>query len=289
MKKTAPLICYMLLQLLSSCNSDSINEEQSIYTIDLSRNNEITGSDFSTSISKTIKLESSSNSIFGSISKIAISNNKIYIFDNFNTQEILVFDIDGKFIHSLYQIGRGPGEVAYPKDFVIDKDGNIHVFDQIKHSVKVYNSNGNIIDINSLGCSMKNFSILLNGNYIGYIGNRSNQYINNTLITNNLVFFNSSNELYNQMYPLEEDITYYHLGGGLSQNYKNETIFSAPGDYNIYKVFKKEPVPFCRIQLGKHTLPLKLIEQHKTNYLEFHNRLARKTNYIYYFNQFVTV
>ncbi len=287
MKIPAFVICILFLHFFLCCDTKSIDDVKCLYTVDLSNINNIIESDFSTKITKTIILESKSESLFGNISKICIGTNRIYVFDPFRTKELMVFDFDGKFIHSFYNIGRGPNEVALPKDFIIDKNDNIHIYDQIGYMVKVYDSKRKLKGSYSLGCPMKSISILPSGNYIGYIGNISNNYINNTLITSNVIYFDESNEFYNQIYALAEDITYYHLGGGLFQNYNGETLLRTPGDCCIYKVIKDKIDPFCYIELGENALPPKLIEKYRDTYLEFFNRIVKETKYIYHFNKFL--
>jgi hypothetical protein len=66
-----------------------------------------------------IELETTEKSIIGEIDKIKFVDNKYYILDEHQRKCVFVFDDKGKFLYTVGQQGRGPGEYIQPNDFVV--------------------------------------------------------------------------------------------------------------------------------------------------------------------------
>jgi hypothetical protein len=66
-----------------------------------------------------VKLETNDNCLFGTINKIKIINDTIYLGDMNNTKAIYAFSLTGKFLYKISKVGKGPGEYVYPVDFGI--------------------------------------------------------------------------------------------------------------------------------------------------------------------------
>ncbi|WP_167619156.1 6-bladed beta-propeller [Maribellus sediminis] len=72
--------------------------------------------------SKAIVLEFTKQSMIRFILQFKIVDQHIYLLDSFGMKTLLVFDMDGNYIRSIGSSGRGPGQIPYPKDFIIDKE-----------------------------------------------------------------------------------------------------------------------------------------------------------------------
>jgi hypothetical protein len=113
---TILLISHIVL-ISSGCTG---KKEKADYTINLSRaENDISSYNFIEDISY-IQLETNENSLIGYITKLYISDNRIYVLDTYITRSLFVFDFSGKFINKISRLGRGPGEYSYLLDFVVD-------------------------------------------------------------------------------------------------------------------------------------------------------------------------
>ncbi len=82
---------------------------------------------------------------FKSISKIAIHENKVYIFDR-QLSRIFVFDKKARYLHSIGRPGQGPGDLQYPRDFVISEDGKIYIVCSLVKRIEVFALDGNFLE-----------------------------------------------------------------------------------------------------------------------------------------------
>jgi len=82
---------------------------------------------------------------FKSISKIAVHENRVYILDH-QLSRIYVFDKRARYLHSIGRPGQGPGDLQYPKDFVISEDGKIYIVCSTVKRVEVFALDGNFLE-----------------------------------------------------------------------------------------------------------------------------------------------
>ena len=68
-----------------------------------------------------VSLETSEDCLINTIGKVIPYEERYYILDTRGGQQVLCFDINGKFIFKNNNVGRGPEEFAYLADFAIDK------------------------------------------------------------------------------------------------------------------------------------------------------------------------
>jgi hypothetical protein len=87
-----------------------------------------------------ILLENKKECVFSEITKLIIENNRIYILD-FSGKSLLVFDINGKFLHKVGSIGGGPGEYARYINFDVH-DNMVYVYDFSNHRILIYDEMG---------------------------------------------------------------------------------------------------------------------------------------------------
>lgn len=92
-----------------------------------------------------IPLETNNDNLFKKIDRITINNERIYLFDN-NTEQILIFDIKGKYINTIHQIGQGPGEYISIMDFCLDeKNKEILLLCDVPYKLMKYSLEGKFI------------------------------------------------------------------------------------------------------------------------------------------------
>lgn len=85
-----------------------------------------------------VQLETSDSCLIGSISKMSLFNDTVYVLDK--KQSLFMFAPNGKFIREIGNRGQGPGEYAEPMDYFVDD--NIYILDNIQKKISVYNKNG---------------------------------------------------------------------------------------------------------------------------------------------------
>lgn len=119
-------IIYLLLPIiiLSCTNSKKLshNTNPNLYIADIdnaSMQNRILFSDIFKEM-QTIVLEASKEAIIGTINKIKVTNDMIFILDGKRPKSLKVFSLSGKFIREIGIWGRAPGEYTSLSDFTLD-------------------------------------------------------------------------------------------------------------------------------------------------------------------------
>lgn len=143
------LVCYTtLLFCLIACNykqaNDSIYNDVETISIDY-ENGPLVCFDSIVSDIKFIKLETKENNIIGDIYKMLITNDRIIIADKFNSKSVHLFDISGKHISKLSNLGNGPHEYLNITDIDITPSGLIAIKDNYKDILLYYNMNGDFV------------------------------------------------------------------------------------------------------------------------------------------------
>jgi hypothetical protein len=122
---------FILLLTVASCNENKnkqitvpqIDIDSSVYVLNLDT---ITENEQRMKLSsifskvKTIILETTKESVIGRVQSLQVFDDRIFIMDNRAQGTVLMFDINGKFIHKIGNLGAGPGEYMYATDFTID-------------------------------------------------------------------------------------------------------------------------------------------------------------------------
>ena len=117
---------------------------------------------------KLIPLETNQNCLIRDPFKVVIKNDLVFV-QNF-LDNLLVFDINGKFIRKIGNQGKGPYEYIRIYDFDIDMDMNIHICDGMQ--VLIFSFKGDPIksiklDVKKDGVKIypQQFSVTQNGGY----------------------------------------------------------------------------------------------------------------------------
>jgi len=86
-----------------------------------------------------IPLETNQFSLIGSISKIRVFDNYIFVLDSYDAKTLFLFDREGNFIRKIGNNGQGPREYIEPSDFTIDIEGKtVYVLDDTKQRILRY-------------------------------------------------------------------------------------------------------------------------------------------------------
>jgi hypothetical protein len=112
-----------------------------------------------------IPLEDNAESIFASIDKLVIENNRIYILDISGTKSLFVFDMEGKFLHKIGTQGEGPGEYTNYINFDVF-DNEVYVYDNAKRQMLIYDENGNYKRYEKSSFSFFDFQLLFPKKYL---------------------------------------------------------------------------------------------------------------------------
>ena len=99
-----------------------------------------------------IPLETNDSSFIGSISKIELSDGKIYVLDKSSTKQVHIFDTVGNYISSIGNIGRGNGEYLNIEDFTLCNDTVVILANS--STVYLYDNHGGFISSRKLSESL---------------------------------------------------------------------------------------------------------------------------------------
>ena len=99
------------------------------------------------------------------IEKLVVQDDKIFILDFRNRNQVLVFDTTGKFLFPVGALGRAPGEFLETRNFTVDSN-HIYIIDNYQSRLLLYDLNGAYIETNQLPGVFYDIAILGNGDYM---------------------------------------------------------------------------------------------------------------------------
>ncbi len=160
---------------------DSLNE---VFNIELSNK------DYIDSYS-VIKL-SSTDKLMHHIDQIQIFEDRIYILDR-QPKRLLVFDINGEYLHDIGRFGRGEGEFTVNSAFYINpEDKIVNIIDPMVNAILRYDLNGSFIEKKTLDKAVKSETI----ESMRYMGdNKVACYSNPNVFDDKMMFILDENSL----------------------------------------------------------------------------------------------
>lgn len=75
---------------------------------------------------------------------LAVYDKYLYISDTGNFK-ITKYTLDGKYVHSLGEVGSALGKFARPKGIALDREGNLYVVDSAFENVQIFNKDGKLL------------------------------------------------------------------------------------------------------------------------------------------------
>lgn len=205
MKRYFPVIC--LLILLVSCSHNSKGLRAKAVYIDLNSKNTVSFYDLFSKM-ELIPLETNDSSLIkGYNLSVKIHNNRYYILDK-NQNQILIFNMEGKYIRSISKQGNGPGEYSELYDFDFNRfSGDLELLSPVA-GIYVYDSLGIIyrhhVKLPSSMSTAHNFIAINPNQYLFYSDTKTG--------TKMALYDDSLKNVVSETYNLSDDIikTLYH-------------------------------------------------------------------------------
>ncbi len=120
-------------------------------------------------INEFIALETSEEFLVGSIDRIEILENKIYILDR-QSNSVYIFAIDGKILKVIKDIGRGPTEyLQLSTMYICNENKYIMLYCSQFKKILYYDLEGNFLGIKNIFLWVKDFSMFPTGEFSYYI------------------------------------------------------------------------------------------------------------------------
>ncbi|MBP5365634.1 MAG: 6-bladed beta-propeller [Bacteroidales bacterium] len=122
------LFVYLLLSgVFSACGSNATYVDDSIVAEKCNIDRVLDNDDFDITdlidSVRIIRLETTDGSVLSTFRKCVVSDDFIYILDNYKGGGVAVFDVSGKFVRRI-PTGNGPGELAGPNNIAFDSSKN---------------------------------------------------------------------------------------------------------------------------------------------------------------------
>ena len=249
------LIIFLTFNCQRSNNSDSYILE--INPADTSRN----GFSKYFELEKYIVLETSKASVMQDIRKTVIANGKIFIL-TWGDPQVLIFDMNGKFLSQFKKYGTGPGEYTYVVDMSVSRKGDtICLYDKSLKKILKYNQDGEFLFYVDLNVDLETFAFLQNGNIIGYSFLNHVMPLNDTLFQ--LWFFDASGKIIAGKLPIRKENMGDSFGSASTFNllasgsyfipYTENVIYKITGDPQQFK-------PLYRFDFKDKTMPPDILE-----------------------------
>jgi hypothetical protein len=177
----------LILTILSACSNNISNKK--ILEIDYKNLQEIPLSDYIKEV-KIVRLETSADVLVGTVSKVEIYDNKLFVLD-IMTNSIFIFTKDGQFIHQISKIGAGPGEYLQLLDFKVLETG-LYLLDYGK-SILHYDFNFQYVG--QIKCNYPSFSFICDNQYYWFY---REPFPNTT--ENQVIMFNNEGKLVKEFF-----------------------------------------------------------------------------------------
>lgn len=178
-----------------------------------------------------IQLETTPESLIGTIDRISLFDNRIFILDNL-TKSILVFNQKGKFIFRIKTIGKGPGEYLILSDFDLDRENkSIILYSDRPNKILQYDFDGNYLKETKLEEEIySNISVLKDNIMLYAISPQIGEYISE--------FSKDNISLRERHFDISEfSLKYPYQRTRYPLTCRSANIhFYAPLDYHIYQV-----------------------------------------------------
>lgn len=143
----------VFLFLIIACNDRNKDNEQ-IDVIDIENEENLQCIEWNDttilSHTKAILLEATEHCLINEITHLELFNDSIYICDR-KGNKMLVFDMNGKYSHSIGKLGNAPGNFLSVSTFYINpEDRTIHLIDPLKSTVHCYKLDGHYLHSRTL-------------------------------------------------------------------------------------------------------------------------------------------
>ncbi len=236
-------------------------------------------------ITKIIPLETNNESIFNHISKLILTDERYFIFDDFSSG-IFVFSKSGTFEFNVTKKGKGPGELSNPCDFLVDTlSKTIEIYEMTRHHIVRFNFSGEFIDEIEIGLPIEEIAKIDPETYVVYIGNMDRIYYDDKKISHNLLFFQPGKGIIKQFHEFTGIGPFYELKyQPFYKTYDDELLFKSPGDFNLYKIDRDGMHAIWQLDFNGKFVNREEIELNSSNFTEWNNKVLPKTGKIYRIN-----
>ena len=206
---------------------------------------------------KYIRLELSDESIIGSIDKVIVFEERIYILDK-QTLSLFVFDMEGNYLHKIASVGQGPGEYTQLDFFDIDRESrHIVLTDLMDYWIMWFDLNGNFLFRKKIPVWCEGVSILPNSDIVLYANFRNNSNVLKQEY--NLIWLDSDMDFKNVYFPYHSkdfNIKIITQVAGHFYPFGDHLNFSFPFGSTVYQINNNGLISKYKFDFGKDILSI---------------------------------
>lgn len=191
---------------------------------------------------KHIPLDNSSKeSLIGEVSKVLITDDRIFVLDRNVSQSVFIFDINGMFIKKISSLGKGVGEYIRLHDFEIDEyKDDLYLLDGEQKKILLYSLNGK-------------FKSELQIDEFSYAICKTSEYFITARIKSRLYFWDKKGRKKGEISNKDYTIVDMKCERTFSEN--NDTSYVMfPLDNKIYRIENKTIIPQYCVDFGKYNI-----------------------------------
>ena len=265
LSKKRYMILMLVFSLLSYTNTNRLSDneiftEENIISV-FPKNEDMNHFDLSPYLDsiKFVKLEFTDESIIGKITKSVIYEDRIYILDD-QTNSLFIFDMEGKYIHKISDVGQGPGEYIQLDFFDIDRENKqIVLTDLMAYWIMRYDMEGNFLYRKEIPVWCEGVSVLPNNGIVLYANFRNNS--EKLSQEYNLIFLDSLMNIKKTYFPYNSkdfDLSRSPSSSLRGQFYafENNLYFSFPWGNRVYLLSGDSIVNKYQFNFGDDILPI---------------------------------
>lgn len=247
------LLTIIVFLVFSSCENNQPNVERTSVQPEIFHfsKDDIYGQNYTYNLSDLyseisgFSLELSGGPI-GHISKVAIFKNILLVFDSHYANKIFAYDLElkGKFIFSIGEKGKGPGEFVELTDFAVDSlNEQIITIDWTQRRISYFDFNGNFI--NSKTMDFVPIRIFCDEKYL---------YFLNDALENDkcLKILDRELNLVAEYLPFSDYPSFINYDSGFL-NIGNKILLNYPNCDTVFQLSEAKLVPYLAIESGVYS------------------------------------
>ncbi|SFT55654.1 hypothetical protein SAMN04489724_1317 [Algoriphagus locisalis] len=234
-------------------------------------------------IQDIIQLETNAESLLGKISKVQQIEGQWYIH---SMSKLFVFNANGEFIHTIGEIGNGPGEISEVTNFWFDSgQQQIIVLDNNGRKIVSFNLNGEFqkeIRINSFPQGIAKF----NNEFLLFLNRSASDFELNE--SYDVASMDENGIVKRTYFPSTPEYKTWYLPNMIFYEFDGKVNYFDYWRNQIYTWTEDEFIPYLKIDFGDSNFPYEFTksaegyDEKKRDYRFIHMGLVESENYLYF-------
>jgi len=208
-----------------------------------------------------VRLESTKESMIGEMNKVIINDKYIIVSDFYISNEVFIFDLNGKFITKISKVGKGPFEYSGIADVCYwPKTKSIFIFDRASKKIIEYDISGKPVREIPITFDAVNLALIDHNTFVLYVGFRENDELKY-----NLIYVNNKGEIIKKAFPIDNRILTKTSKNDQFYTFNNNLYFNPDYDNNVYCINDNSISYKYSLDFLEKNMPTELIFNKESN------------------------